>query len=1782
MHLRHLAIVRDTLLKGKSPIFVYFTFKNYKKLVDEGKGFWEAVATVSDSAKGEKHLAASLSTLPDLDKFGFPKLEATQFLGQRNDASPQECALALNVKRFRVGTGEPILSRMQDGTYSEICYSDSFAITHHRIVIKYERSYGGGLTPALRQPDSNIPALPETEKPTRQIVRKSRKGEKPMGRPRKYLKAGIPDNVHTLKPDELKRIRDSQEMAAKYERSRLEQEIKDRIEEGEDPATVTHQLLAAVDELRKRHDQGPFPAASRAKILHEYAGGPVPDSFNDDNEHWASRLINSNKKRNKFVNSPVQTPYWPSIAAHSYPARVCGRSSAFKPAPESKKRVQNRKRGRRPKPESSPHEQISDTLRTAKAVSNRVKSQAGTPGLGNIEPGQAVVAPRFQFLPSIAAHSGSFLPVAALLSADKNREQRSQKNSVDPEESFNGWRKFMSKYYDQQLSTMTRLQNGVSVGTTQARRKRPREPPSLRPKHFKIIVFKLVRLKELNWFKFEALESNPAPGTSHTRQRKPPDMSSTVVQQTTLQNEQIPKVTALAFAHVDSPRSFTPISSRPGGPDPHYVARALQIRELASAAPNAEVLNKSSKSSRPLTIGEALLAVRYLPENLPSSTTQRVLKRKRSLSTESGRHLLPKALSLVTNAESPLGSTLGSFEIIKQTSGPRQSASAPVTMAVDTGDTASEDDNSNHGVQVLMSSQPDKSTPIGAANSKLDAEADTSRVEHLPSFAASREQKRLPGKRIGQLSRTGGSSAILRQNTLLELMEMCGGVLPNHRELSTPFTYAWNKKGQEGRTEWRTLQNTIAVLSAEGKVRQLTFSARTDQGLIATKSMILLSSVDNLDPQVQDTQAKMMTVHPRLYHPAAIMPPKDKLRLSPLSLPPSLSKAIPPRAADIRENWHEGSQSNRDGVLDLAPKHRASLLGPGPPSRTLDRPRDSSGRVQRLASLHHQSFQTSAHRSPFATAINVPSTQALVWLEPRHAFSEDSHEENRSTTLPPTAVEEVCTPYARYDSPRELPKAAKVNDGVNQASRQTPEVGKREDLSLVYSDVSDISERMLRKPGLYQQSRMVLDHCSSKQSPKTPWLKNFQRMLLVGFMDPEHYVHIPSGTFSVGFAGLQQPRKMNGHLGICTFPHGGVVVLPNAKSRQKHNEVIVQSQSLSGTKPPDGRFAQEVDSILNWELETTGVQNAVVKDWPIIHHAFPHFHVTTPILRKRDVESSSHLNEHLTKEASEEAQDLVGENVSKTPAPAPAKYNEILPKLSRKRRRTGSLTQEPESYQIESDSRPRKKLVRIQKPLRRVEPRLIKSFGELGEQRLLAAVMAVRALAGGLEKLIDWGLVAKVFESKYDKFSLMDLWEHVLAKYSPVLPNMETEFESWFMKAYEDGKVPVLNYTDLEGYEWKSLVGLVIASMSGVLQTLPELPAERTLLDSVYHLNIPPEIDAATFYEMEGHHVNTRQRVAVIARKAYIYPLWPKASQSMSKQEERLTTARSWVRANIVTPQEAYEPHIARAKLSALSGEELDKALNQLISHKVFVQANKGRLITGRNYDISDFLLDRLKKKLLPTHFRGANSFKQQLDRAFEETGSLPYPQTVADGDMLAILNLIANQRMIAVPVDVPANKWGLLDGGYENRLMDKTLLNFDIQLRPLPAYVSGNPISPFPAPPSKHLSDPMAKIPMWYGIHGPFIPTMWEMAIAAVLALLAMRSGVGAAEIEKSVRPALEVWEIEQIFEWAVDAKVAKKVGCGYQTYEWWWLALGCLDKFDAGPVEIVRRKKGKGRALG
>ena len=693
--------------------------------------------------------------------------------------------------------------------------------------------------------------------------------------------------------------------------------------------------------------------------------------------------------------------------------------------------------------------------------------------------------------------------------------------------------------------------------------------------------------------------------------------------------------------------------------------------------------------------------------------------------------------------------------------------------------------------------------------------------------------------------------------------------------------------------------------------------------------------------------------------------------------------------------------------------------------------------------------------------------------------------------------------------------------------------------------------------------------------------------LLFSTMDPVHIFYQTTGTFSATFTGIRPPRNIAQLRGTCIRPYcygPSSLRSPNdfPKPRFHVHEHPRQFSNRTGTI-----FEQRVIEALRWELEMEGLENVQFAEFPFVNHTLPH-----ALVAAKATETQMDRSRLLVPNRKKGLFSKIFQTI-KPSAGRIGKFRSAAEALAagkgrapQKRRRLASLAENiphkrSRKKKFLDDDGKLKKIPRIRGPL------AARSLGQNNEKRLICAVVAVRTLTGGINKVINWSLVSKAYGDSHTQFSIHRKWNNVRWKFGLALKDLESNFESAYLDAYQEGAVPALDFDNLIDYNWSWLTDwtMKLSSSQKAFTLQPDLPYDHYQLDGLYDRKDMKPMDINPYFEIDYSPVNLAKRTRIVNQAAYTSPLDQSTSMTEIDHDEELEIAKTWIRANIATPEERYDPLAARSKLGSFPEATIEAALRSLLSDKVIHQENKGRLMPGRNYDISQDCLRRMEKNITSDQLGHAQAYKMQLDKDFAEQQYSNWFPLSSDGTALALMNLAAQHQIRLTSNNLPANKWGHLDGNYQTRQMDKSRLNFNIQVRPTAHYTSGNPLEPLPEPPSQHLSSPRAKIPFWYDIHDSLVPSLWNLALAAILTMVAMRPGIDAKEIEQAVRPVLQVWEIQMIIEWCLEARVAEKTAKGFKTSEWWWLAIsGNMDgdkriNVLEAPVASEPRSKGKGK---
>ena len=88
--------------------------------MDAGKASWEAVETVIVDNPENQSPNAAPNAIPDVDHYGFPKLDKARFQGRDNNATLAGSQAAAKIAKFRVTALDASITTLKDDRYSKI------------------------------------------------------------------------------------------------------------------------------------------------------------------------------------------------------------------------------------------------------------------------------------------------------------------------------------------------------------------------------------------------------------------------------------------------------------------------------------------------------------------------------------------------------------------------------------------------------------------------------------------------------------------------------------------------------------------------------------------------------------------------------------------------------------------------------------------------------------------------------------------------------------------------------------------------------------------------------------------------------------------------------------------------------------------------------------------------------------------------------------------------------------------------------------------------------------------------------------------------------------------------------------------------------------------------------------------------------------------------------------------------------------------------------------------------------------------------------------------------------------------------------------------------------------------------------------------------------------------------------------------------------------------------------------------------------------------------------
>ncbi|KAL4958097.1 hypothetical protein BDW69DRAFT_154980 [Aspergillus filifer] len=1271
------------------------------------------------------------------------------------------------------------------------------------------------------------------------------------------------------------------------------------------------------------------------------------------------------------------------------------------------------------------------------------------------------------------------------------------------------------------------------IYVTSRGRRRPAGKERGRPPVSRIAVFKSPKLLDLPWFEKERSDSratSPRPQTVH-------NLPNTAAETPAESN---------GVQEISSERG----TKRPSGrrspvPEADVSQKAAKIRRTGDVA-NGVASAPEEPAADGITDGSQAAEVQA---HEPQSTPRGRGKRKRAVSPETTKK--GKSLKVEQQPQSVSDEDTPQSRTTTRTSTDQNAV--PVTPQVNDTPHGIEDPSTAEGPSVAVTSTatPGVEPPSTSAHPLNDT----------PALQISSTPETLTKKFIrSKHQEKGGSVAFLRRKIVMDVVEQAGGAYPMGTDLWYPFVTAWMKTKYKEKPDMRTLRTTVKHLVDAGKLRQQTFCGKDSKGVMVTKTIICKAELSPDDPFVKNMQENMLASDTRHYFPPGV---EIEANLTKQGVTPKIPKGVKYTNTPIESSMTVKLRSKPAAVAAMEKRKGETVRRQLLRQLEIEQMRESmqevlpSG-VVRLLSIPRTRNQ--AHRTPYPLGDGAPYAH-LNYRGARRGRAPGSivSRQVKRSRFPLSMV----APYAMLMTP------------IQSFNSVTGTFSTNSGLSVI--------------------------------RPKLPAPRITPASLMM--MTPLQFFNPTTGTFSTdgGISAFVAAKRLQHRMSMSQkqahLPHSIDDLFTQARRRRTVH-------ALGETDPRSKEFMRDTDTIMRWELQNERfLQREKSANLRYINQGIGDAFESAPIeggirfnatnftpdptvrTRRRSRQEQSELQELQDRSSPEfvfaEHPPISARPLSPEPEPVNllhAPYFEpAAPQLARPRR----VEKLNELMAAGNDSTA---LTPGKVPFRRRGPPLPLSHST--HQNLMTAIVAVRALAGGSDgRQVDWVLVACCFPDQ-DQSMVIDKAKGILARNRLQIAKMQSDFQERFIEAYANNEVPRIDYTNLEAYDWSAVIKWANAKLDvPKLDRPPGLPATREQFDDIFELREETPVSLDEYYQASGVTQNRKRNL--LANVPFAVPLLLSPSKRQSRRRSQLShfdTVKTWVRANITTPAEAYRASDARDALSRFDGGVLNNALQSLVTERVISQANKGRIVPGRNYDITDHFIHTLSKRrpIEATELRRASKFKTNtLDHALKNQGVYSVRFDAEDGDILAIINLFFSGHVTLTPRDAPRDKFGLTEGGYLTRMMNKDKLRFPIDVYPVKEkYKAGNPILetasntlppcppriPVPITAGPPLSLP-ERFPLWIDIHGNLISVLWELSLAAVLGTVAMRPGISAEKIAGMIRPTLAGWEVRMVLEWLGSVGVMDSRGGGagldsdtdvesgsriaWFVKEWWWMVL-------------------------
>ena len=1007
-----------------------------------------------------------------------------------------------------------------------------------------------------------------------------------------------------------------------------------------------------------------------------------------------------------------------------------------------------------------------------------------------------------------------------------------------------------------------------------------------------------------------------------------------------------------------------------------------------------------------------------------------------------------------------------------------------------------------------------------------------------------------------------GSALQFRREIILEIIDRCHGVFPLHGEIGRPFRALWNLRHghtslrvPENSTVHDTLKNMISNPAFGLKRMAFQVKARNATGR-KLRAIVARSSIAPSDPRVMRlayNMANHSTEKANQFFPEEI---RDVFEYETLYIPPpvapkdesfTLAQLYPEIESSIQENKIRrrkeiaaqkkaekaaAKKQNRQ-VEEVMPKRRARAQEQIDPAQNGIREKRT-----RLASLNDKNKRY--RRAPVQVGI-------LEDME-----EEESHPDMREPS--PTGTD------SSEDVPLMTLRPGRVTPVVEEST----------------SGDEDVPLRSLEKSNSEMSDGFAASLANSEAD---------------SFTHPIIRLHASTGTFATDFS-----------LGKFSDCHAQTDIREAVNTEFSTTSVIlnpfVSFHITTGTFSTFfGLLTRDLESQLIPAAKTTAKSSINAKKRVRIHE--PLSERPSKRLRKLTISQKEMLDDEFVYSSAEESDATSSEDEEEEPRPrqkqkqkrrgpvSKRQVGKVLPTPTLLERLTGltgdpndPIYKDPKARSGPGSGRPWPERKRKQLFQQRKEREYAETLDHADRFKKLSLTLALASSLSGEEGVVDWSIVEKVYarDRLFELPKAKKLWAWMQAHMSGQLAELLETLQTNFLEAYEAGRLPTIE--DPVTYDW---AGLVRWTMRTCAYSEPPLPLYREAIEqfAVDESNYSI-MDRVTWY---SKRLADTGRTQLQLQLPFVVPIHGTSAQMHSTTGSH-AKARSWIRANIATPQSIYDAHLAHEKLKTMGEGILSSVVGDFVQHEHLKMRKLKRQLPGRNYTFTKKFAKNYKRPFELEDFMVATTVKKELDTAFanEDPGKRFYSisRCEEDGSIMAIMSLVADGKVKLVPHLPPVDnefgaplprlsKWGFCEGDYVHRSIDRNRLFWDTRVIPTLNYTFGNPLQPIPSPaedwpslpepPLPGCRDDDALLPIWSSIDGKLVTWPWWYRILnLVLQPLYLQPGATAADLYLHCpEHTTELFEVQLVLDWlqSIDA-VSKTIGDGYQVSLNFWATFG------------------------